>query len=53
MFFAYDPGDDFETLEHAARRLAAAGLATWHRLLVDMGVRFYVLSWRHGPMLPR
>jgi hypothetical protein len=25
MFFAYDPGDNFETLEHAARRLLAAG----------------------------
>jgi hypothetical protein len=25
MFFAYDPGDAFETLEHAARRLLAAG----------------------------
>ena len=28
MFFAYDPGDAFETLEHAARRLIAAGVAT-------------------------
>jgi hypothetical protein len=34
MFFAYDPGDDFETLEHAARRLVAAGLATSHRMRV-------------------
>jgi hypothetical protein len=25
MFFAYDPGDKFETLEHAARRLLTAG----------------------------
>jgi hypothetical protein len=25
MFFAYDPGDDFQTLEHAARRLLGAG----------------------------
>jgi hypothetical protein len=25
MFFAYDPGDAFETLEHAARRLLEAG----------------------------
>lgn len=25
MFFAYDPGDEFETLESAARRLLAAG----------------------------
>jgi hypothetical protein len=27
MFFAYDPGDDFETLESAARRLLAAGFS--------------------------
>lgn len=26
MFWAYDPGDEFETLEFAARRLIAAGL---------------------------
>jgi hypothetical protein len=33
MFFAYDPGDAFETLEHAARRLIAAGISTaGHRL---------------------
>ena len=33
MFFAYDPGDEFETLEHAARRLLAAGFtARSHRL---------------------
>jgi hypothetical protein len=38
MFFAYDPGDAFETLEHAARRLLAAGFtACSHRL------RCYVL----------
>lgn len=37
-FFAYDPGDKFETLEHAARRLLAAGFtARSHRL------RCYVL----------
>lgn len=37
-FFAYDPGDDFETLESAARRLIAAGFtAAGHRL------RCYVL----------
>jgi hypothetical protein len=37
-FFAYDPGDAFETLEHAARRLLAAGFtARSHRL------RCYVL----------
>lgn len=28
MFFAYDPGDAFETLEHAARRLITAGFKT-------------------------
>jgi hypothetical protein len=38
MFFAYDPGDAFETLEHAARRLLAAGFTRCsHRL------RCYVL----------
>jgi len=38
MFFAYDPGDAFETLEHAARRLLAAGFTPQsHRL------RCYVL----------
>jgi hypothetical protein len=38
MFFAYDPGDAFETLEHAARRLLSAGFtARSHRL------RCYVL----------
>lgn len=38
MFFAYDPGDEFETLEHAARRLLAAGFTPQsHRL------RCYVL----------
>jgi hypothetical protein len=37
-FFAYDPGDAFETLEHAARRLLAAGFTRQsHRL------RCYVL----------
>ena len=35
MFFAYDPGDAFETLESAARRLIAAGFtAASHRLRV-------------------
>jgi hypothetical protein len=35
MFFAYDPGDAFETLEHAARRLLRAGFtASSHRLRV-------------------
>jgi hypothetical protein len=35
MFFAYDPGDAFETLEHAARRLLAAGFtAQSHRMRV-------------------
>lgn len=38
MFFAYDPGDKLETLEHAARRLLAAGFtAASHRM------RAYVL----------
>jgi hypothetical protein len=38
MFWAYDPGDAFETLEYAARRLHAAGLSSrGHRL------RCYVL----------
>jgi len=37
-FFAYDPGDEFETLEHAARRLLCAGFTPQsHRL------RCYVL----------
>jgi hypothetical protein len=35
MFFAYDPGDAFETLEHAARRLLAAGFTRMsHRMRV-------------------
>lgn len=35
MFFAYDPGDAFETLEHAARRLLDAGFtAASHRMRV-------------------
>ena len=38
MFFAYDPGDEFETLQNAARRLLEAGFtARSHRL------RCYVL----------
>jgi hypothetical protein len=38
MFFAYDPGDKFETLKHAARRLLAAGFTRQsHRM------RAYVL----------
>lgn len=38
MFFAYDPQDKFETLEHAARRLLAAGFTqASHRM------RCYVL----------
>ena len=33
MFFAYDPGDAFETLESAARRMLAAGFTREsHRL---------------------
>jgi len=38
MFWAYDPGDPFETLESAARRLIAAGFSTKGRRL-----RCYVL----------
>jgi hypothetical protein len=38
MFFAYDPGDAFETLEHAARRLHEAGFPPRSHLL-----RCYVL----------
>jgi hypothetical protein len=37
MFFAYDPGDEFETLRSAARRLLDAGLGSSHRM------RAYVL----------
>jgi hypothetical protein len=33
MFFAYDPGDEFETLRSAARRLIAAGFSpSSHRM---------------------
>jgi hypothetical protein len=38
MFFAYDPGDAFETLEHAARRLIAAGVSP-----AGHNLRVYVL----------
>jgi hypothetical protein len=38
MFFAYDPGDALETLEHAAKRLFAAGFSPRSHL-----VRVYVL----------
>src|SRR6516162_4457802 len=38
MFFAYDPGDSFETLEHAARRLTSAGVRT-----AGHNMRVYVL----------
>lgn len=45
-FFAYDPGDSFETLEHAARRMIAAGFtARSHRL------RCYVLIGFPGDSL--
>lgn len=41
MFFAYDPGDEFETLESAARRLLAAGFtAASHRLRVYVLIGF-------------
>jgi hypothetical protein len=38
MFFAYDPGDDFETLQSATRRLIAAGFSPRSHLM-----RCYVL----------
>jgi hypothetical protein len=38
MFFAYDPGDAFETLEHAARRLLVAGFTR-----ASHAMRAYVL----------
>jgi hypothetical protein len=38
MFFAYDPGDAFETLEHAARRLLDAGFTR-----ASHALRCYVL----------
>ena len=38
MFFAYDPGDPFETLEYAAKRLLAAGFTR-----ASHGLRCYVL----------
>jgi hypothetical protein len=38
MFWAYDPGDEFSTLEHAARRLLAAGFTASSHLM-----RCYVL----------
>ncbi len=38
MFFAYDPGDAFETLESAARRLLDAGFTRTSHLM-----RAYVL----------
>ena len=41
MFFAYDPGDKFETLEHAARRLIAAGFTPQsHRMRVYVLIGF-------------
>jgi hypothetical protein len=41
MFFAYDPGDDFETLEFAARRLLSAGFtAASHRMRVYVLIGF-------------
>ena len=41
MFFAYDPGDKFETLEHAARRLLAAGFTeASHRMCVYVLIGF-------------
>jgi len=41
MFWAYDPGDEFETLESAARRLLAAGFTRQsHRMRVYVLVGF-------------
>jgi len=41
MFFAYDPGDAFETLESAARRLLAAGFTREsHRMRVYVLIGF-------------
>ena len=41
MFFAYDPGDAFETLRHAARRLLEAGFtAESHRMRVYVLIGF-------------
>jgi hypothetical protein len=41
MFFAYDPGDEFETLRSAARRLLAAGFtAQSHRMRVYVLIGF-------------
>jgi hypothetical protein len=41
MFFAYDPGDAFETLEHAARRLLDAGFPrASHRMRVYVLIGF-------------
>lgn len=41
MFWAYDPGDKFETLQHAARRLLAAGFtAESHRMRVYVLIGF-------------
>lgn len=41
MFFAYDPGDEFETLESAARRLLEAGFtAASHRMRVYVLIGF-------------
>jgi hypothetical protein len=41
MFWAYDPGDKFETLEHAARRLLAAGFTeASHRMRVYVLIGF-------------
>jgi hypothetical protein len=41
MFFAYDPGDEFETLRHAARRLLAAGFTeASHRMRVYVLIGF-------------
>jgi len=41
MFWAYDPGDEFETLEYAAHRMLAVGFTTQsHRLRVYVLIGF-------------
>jgi len=45
MFWAYDPGDEFETLQSAARRLLEAGVH--RRLASDAGIRADRISQGH------
>src|SRR6516164_6806712 len=49
MFFAYDPGDEFETLRLAASRLLAAGFTRASHLMrvyVLIGYPPYAMLWR-------